>query len=241
MSTNLLAIQKEFIEKLFQYKAVPGGIASPYAIERFNVYRQSIYENCRRALELTFPYVWKAFSEKNISANNIVGVFLKDIDHWPTSGCLDDWGDKFPHFLLTISEGSTELRDLAQYEWLCNKANFLPEMPAFSAADLTSLSEVEQTNLTFCFQPSFALHYTTFPLGKFIKELPLESEYWVIIMRSNSQILTYKLSTAWALFFKLLQENHTLTTAYEIIVSSYPDFDLTAALAFLLEKKLCQI
>jgi hypothetical protein len=240
MPNNLLNTQKEFIEKIFQYKAFPAGLNPSYPAERFNVYRLSIFENCRRALELTFPYVWQALEENNISANNIVGHFLKDINHWPTSGCLDDWGGEFPDFLLTIPNISKELRDLAKYEWLCNVANFSPVVSALSAEELSCLSESEQINFTFQFQPSFFMHYTTFPLGTFIKELPNNKAHWVIVIRADNQIFTYEIKEEWARFYQKLQEKFTLMDANEAIISTCSDFELASALAFLFEKRLCQ-
>lgn len=240
MLNNLLAIQKEFIEKIFQYKEFPTGLNSPYPLERFNVYRQTIFENCRRALELTFPYVWQALEEKNILPNNIVGLFLRDRNNWPTSGCLDDWGTNFPSFLETIPGGSTELKDLAQYEWICNLANFLPEMPFLHANDLMCLSDSKQIDFKFQFQPSCFLHYSTFPLGKFVEELPNDKAHWVTIIRTDNRIFTYEIKEEWGRFYQKLQEKLTLVEAHEEIISIYPDFELAAALAFLFEKKLCQ-
>ncbi len=239
MSNNLAEIQKEFIEKIFQYKAFPAGLVSPNCEARFNVYRQSIFENCRHALEITFPYTWKALAEKNISANHMVGYFLKDINNWPHSGCLDDWGGDFPEFLLTISSGMKAISELAQYEWLCNMASLLPEKPALRSQDLTCLSDDEKMNIVLQFQPSFFLHYITFSLEKIIAEWPGNGGDWVIIIRSGPQILTYNITDEQATFYQKLQQKMTLSEAYEEVTLVYPLFNLANALVFMFEKGLC--
>ncbi len=241
---KLHSFQTEFIKALLNNnKAFPPILASDYPAERFNVYRQTVFDGCRRALALTFPYVWQGLAgTQRISADEIVGRFIQQYANWPDSGCLDYWGGAFPQFLTTITEleEASVWSDLAQYEWYCNLASFAKELPKLLPEDLMALSEEQQLELQVQFQPSFFIHYSSFPLGKFVIGLSLQYPRWVIIIRLNNQVMTYEITDDWALFLKKLQAGKNVTEAYEETSAKYPDFDLTAAITFLLQHGLCQ-
>jgi hypothetical protein len=69
------------------------------------------------SLHHTFPKVWQLLGEER--AREVAGLFMQDLDHWPKSGCLDDWGHQFPGFLKEhmAQDPLFYAADVAAYEW----------------------------------------------------------------------------------------------------------------------------
>lgn len=67
---------------------------------RLNIYRNNILQNLYRALEITFPAVWKLVGKE--CANNLAAIFVEK-KNLPLTNCLDDWGANFPRFYKALS------------------------------------------------------------------------------------------------------------------------------------------
>ncbi|WP_232220652.1 MNIO family bufferin maturase [Legionella tunisiensis] len=103
---------------------------------RFSVYRNTILQNLRHALELTFPAIWQLVGKE--CADSLAWAFVQDKSNLPVTNCLDDWGEKFPQFLQTIKPIAhlSYLKDIAQLEWLRHLSLYAANYRALSPIKL---------------------------------------------------------------------------------------------------------
>jgi len=87
------------------------------AMTRLNIYRNTVTEKLRRALEITYPAIWDLLDVA--CANSVAYAFLQEEKNLPETACLDDWGDHFPEFLRTFQplEKMVYLCDVAKIQW----------------------------------------------------------------------------------------------------------------------------
>src|SRR6266436_6673471 len=114
----LKQIQNQFKNALFDTQMSDiAFIRSQNSILRFNVYRQTVFENLRHALEITYPGIWCLLGSG--CANNVARLYITNETNSPKSGCLDDWGETFGSFLETIPslQPYIYLKDYAHLEW----------------------------------------------------------------------------------------------------------------------------
>src|SRR5262245_42793719 len=91
----MLNIQQQFENALFDVASKDlAFISSPLSQQRFNIYRQTVFESLRHALEITYPGMWQLLGKT--CADNIARYYCSQIEQLPKSGCLDDWGETFP-------------------------------------------------------------------------------------------------------------------------------------------------
>jgi hypothetical protein len=210
------------------------------------IYRNGVFENLCKALQLTFPGVWALLGDE--CANSIAYAFNKEINNLPNTSVLDEWGGAFPDFLGTVQATSSlpYLKDYAHFEWLSHLSNCAENMPSLSLDVLKKINEDEADNIKFSFQPSVFLFQSIFPIDliKNVAENPnadsfdlsLKSTY-IIIGRSNERSLSYFISESYWKFFTCLKNKYSLQEAFEKVASAEEEFDLTNALTFLLSNK----
>jgi hypothetical protein len=242
----LSKIQQQFKETLFDVNQEKDGItfiSSNHSVKRFNIYRQTVIENLRNALEITYPGIWQLLGKE--CADEVARYFSTNQIQLPLSGCLDDWGEKFPSVFAKIEAlGSLPyLEDYANYEW-CKQL-------ALSACKLQPLSKNELANypnklligLQFEFQPSVQLYHSIYPLEA-IEDLMEKVDApcvelnqgpsFAYIVRINTLVETFWLNQSEWLFIKDLKEgcslNEALSSACEI-----KHFNLTKIMCFIFE------
>jgi len=210
------------------------------------IYRNGIFENLCKALQLTFPGVWALLGDE--CANSIAYAFNKEINNLPNTSVLDDWGGSFPDFLGTLQATSSlpYLEDYARFEWLSHLSNCAENMPSLSLDVLKKINEEEANNIRFSFHPSIFLFQSIFPIDliKNVAENPNADSFdlslkptYVVIGRSNIRSLSYFISKSHWQFFTCLKNKYSLQEAFEEIESTEEEFDLVNALTFLLSNK----
>ena len=245
---NLKAIQSDFYKSLFQKKQdYPSFISSSYPSERFDVYRQTIFENMRNALQITFPGIWKLLGEE--SANSVANAFCKIEKHLPSTGCLDDFGKAFINFLGNLKELAElpYLKDYASYEWSKHKAYGAARSTYITASDLKQIPEDKIDNISFTLIPSLFLFSSSFPINDIqeIIENPNSSsinltstQAYNIILCPEDEVITFWIEQNLWKFIQYLTKGKTLAQATHKIQEKHPDFNLSDAIHFILEKQL---
>lgn len=247
---KLKLLQENFKQALFQDKPMPSHthfIQSDYPNERLNIYKQTIIQNLRQALEITYPGVWVLLGRE--CADSVAYAYIKNQDNLPISGCLDEWGESFVDFLDKQPELETlpYLKDYAHYEWLKHLAYGQADSDFFTYDDLTKLTEHELANAIFYFQPSVYLMQSAFPLDNILTiienpdsetfQLTQENRH-ILIVRSEHQVITYWITQEYYLFFNYLKQELSLEKAIHKIEENYPEFNLAEILIFLINNKL---
>lgn len=239
--------QATFLDCLLDRECDADFIQSTSPLERLSVYRNTMYENLRNALELTFPGVWKLLGEE--CANSVAKAFCKKEGNLPTTGCLDDWGVQFPKFLAKQKEldAVPYIQDFAEYEWLRSKAFAAKDCTALTFADLERVALDQVDSLCFSFVPSLFKYFSDFPLDDIQHQVddpsaePLvlsDKKAYVLLARFDNQLCTYWVSESLWFFVNTLALGRSLAVAAEELTERYPDFDLTQSLLFLFQKKL---
>ena len=116
---------------------------------RISIYRNTILQNLRHALEITFPAIWKLVGQE--CADSLAYLFVQDKINLPVSNCLDDWGKKFPKFLQNMKPIShlVYLKDIAQVEWLKHLSYCAKDYQPFDPANSTKNSRQSRGTITF--------------------------------------------------------------------------------------------
>lgn len=218
-------------------------ISSSYAKERFSVYRQTLLENLRNTLELTFPGLWVLLGAE--CANSIAYAFIKKLEHLPTTCCLDDWGYEFTSFFETVTEliSLPYLKDVAVLEWFKHLSYYAAEMDGIDLSSLQHLSEQQLNEVKFNFQPSVFLLQSPFPLQKIFEvienpnaeavDLSGDGAYAVVVRIEHRVEIYWVCQQEWH-FLNALKQGKTLPQAYE----QEPSVDITKMILFMFDKKL---
>lgn len=245
---ELVKLQQAFFDNIFVNTAPElDFISSEFAKERFNIYRQTIFENMRNALQITFPDIWNLLGEE--CANNLAFAYCAHEKNLPKSGCLDDFGAEFPDFLLTIKQlqALPYLRDYAHYEWLKHLAYGAREAEHFSILELQNIPEAEIGNIKFVFIPACFLFASKFPIndiekiaiGEIHRMIRLSNcPAYGIITRTKGFVQTRWIDEILWRFIKHLSNGYSLSDSTKYAQSLNENFDLTGAIAFLLQSQL---
>ena len=222
-------------------------ISSNHAKERLDIYRQTIFENMRNALEITFSGVWSLIGKE--CADNATYLFLKHQKNLPTSGCIDNWGQEFSNFLGSAKELQhlIYLKEFASYEWLKHLSYGAKEAKYIEVSEISSIPQEKIDTAKFIFLPSVFTFSSKYKINE-IEEIidnpnapPIKSinnESYAIIARPNNIIFTYWIKNDLFLFLEDLINGSNLTEASKKISQLYPEFDLTNAISFILQKQI---
>jgi hypothetical protein len=222
-------------------------INSDYAAERLAIYRKTIIENMRNALQITFPGVWKLLGTD--CADSVAQLFCLNKKHLPSSGCLDDFGDLFPSFLGNLKELSSlpYLEDYATYEWLKHKAYITyEEILPIKPSDLQTIPAEQIDYVSFSFIPSFISFMSKFSIKEIQEILDgtnsssinlTVSDHYGIIVYVDQQLFTYWLSEELWRFINYLSRGMNLITALENTLEKFANFQLESAIHFLLQNQ----
>ena len=244
---ELLKLQKSFYRNIFNKDDDLSFISSNFPQERFDVYRQTVFENMINALRITYPGVWKLLGE--ICANSVANSYCKTAKNLPKTGCLDDFGGNFPEFLSTLKQLSKlpYLKDYANYEWFKHLSYMAEDSKSISPSDLINISEDEMDYVKFHFCPSVHIFQSKYPLFDIheivedtsAKAITLKSEAaYGVIGRKKNEIHTYWTAEDVWLFIKKLFEGATLLKSTEYVQRINHNFDLSSAVSFVLQAEL---
>jgi hypothetical protein len=126
-----------------------------------NVYRRNLLANAQRALNISFPTVFKLL-DSDIS-ESLVYQFLRHSP--PNQGDWTQWGDNFPHFLATTEVGDNYpyISECATLDWHVHRALHGRDQ-TFSQRSLQVLSESEPEHIFIEFNQNVKIFTSEFPL-----------------------------------------------------------------------------
>lgn len=245
---TLEATQKKLYESLIRNKSSDYSfISSKNPEDRLAVYKQTIFDVLVRALKLTYPGIWGLLGED--CAGNLAKAFCYKAKNLPSSGCLDDWGSEFPRF-ISEQESLKELpylKDYGDYEWLKHLSYSAASAELLNVDVLNALSEDRLQSIGFTFHPSIYMIKSEYALDEIeaLIEKPSSSELnsvtkktYGIIVQSNYIVLTHWVAVDLWFFIETLLSGFSLDKAYQSVIEQYPEFDLTSAISFIIQKKV---
>ncbi|CZI55472.1 TPA: putative DNA-binding domain-containing protein [Legionella pneumophila] len=217
---------------------------------RFDIYRNTILQNLRHSLEMTFPAIWKLIGKG--CADGLALHFIQDKNNLPTTNCLDDWGEKFPLFLKnnpTVSH-LLYLKDIAEIEWLKHLSYCSRDCLVFEPQKLQKHLNDRVEKLILLFNPSVFLYSSSYYLKSIFDliEHPTETgsidfqqiPSYAVISRQKNQTVIHWITHDLFHFLCHIKAGASLGFAYENTLENNPDFDLLTALQFLLRNELLE-
>lgn len=247
---KLNSIQTQFYNTIFnKQNGMLTEIKSDFPGDRINIYRQTILENLRHALQITYPGLWALLGQE--CADSAAYVFCNETINLPSSGNLDDWGKSFPTFLGLQPEllNLPYLNAYGEYEWLKHLAYGELEGKFLTYADFAHLSESDLAldNCTLNFHPTVSFIQSDFPLDKIqeIIDKPngegfdlRKNTTYGLIARSEESVVTYWISEDNFIFFQNIENKLSLADCIENTENKYPNFSIIKAIDFLMVNKL---
>lgn len=216
--------------------------------DRFSIYRNTVIENLRHALALTFPDTWKILG--TACADSVARTFILKEKSLPMTGCLDDWGADFPQYLAKI-ETLRELpyiKDIATIEWYRHRSYCAANTKPLTMRKLKKTLQGDMEKLQFIFRPCVFLHPSNYCLQPIINLLTTPhathtitaeaKPSFALITRNNNTIQIKWLSYELFKLLFLLHHQQPLLQAYASVLDESPHFDLTQAIDFMIEQKL---
>ncbi len=126
-----------------------------------NVYRRNLLANAQRALNISFPTVFKLL-DSDVS-ESLVYQFLRSSP--PNQGDWTQWGNNFPHFLSTTEVGKNYpyLAGCATLDWHVHSALHGRDQ-TFAQASLEALSNNDPDHIFIEFNKNVKVFKSEFPL-----------------------------------------------------------------------------
>lgn len=211
---------------------------------RLGIYRNTVVHNLCRALELTFPIIWKLVGKE--CADNLARAFIHAQENLPITNCLDDWGAGFPEFLKNFQPIAhlSYLKDVAQVEWLKHLSYCAADYKPLNPDELKKYWDNQLDHLQIILNPTLFLYSAPYSLSEIFelmensdtgKQLDLKSKAsYALICRPENQVNIFWVNEDLYRFLENIQQQKLLLTAFENTVITFPEFDLLAALQFIL-------
>ncbi|WP_037310171.1 DNA-binding domain-containing protein [Ruegeria halocynthiae] len=222
--------------------AIPDGLldakAQP-AGRRFSVYRNNVAVSLTEAMHQAFPVITKLLGTKNM--DGLAGIFLRK--HPPLSPLMMFYGEEFPEFLAGMEQLSHlgYLPDIARLELALRRSYHAADsQPVSENALAVSPEDVMRAQLGFA--PAMQVLRSDWPIysiWRFNTEedapKPEPDGQDVLITRPDYDPHPHLLPLGGADWIARLQSGQTIGDAYENTAADFPEFDLGATLALLLQ------
>lgn len=226
-------------------RAVPEGLNDANghpAGRRFDVYRNNVAVSLTEALESGFPVIAKLLGEENFKA--VSGVYLRQSP--PENPLMMHYGRSFPAFLAGF-EPLSHLRylgDVAELELALRRSYHAADSNPLAGDVLARIPENQLENLQLGLAPSVQVVSSPWPIHDIWtfnmvedapKPRPVAQD--VLVVRAEFDPEPLLMPDGGAVFVTALLGGETLGAAASQAVESQPDFDLSAALALLLNSQ----
>jgi len=162
---SLEQLQHQFIRGIYQPQPDSQNFVDPGSLtaqEQLAIYRGSVLGGLVTALGDIYPAIKRSVGERFFDAMALRYAKV----HPSRSASLDDYGEEFPQFLgeFDALDDYPYLVDLARLEWHWHLAFHCSNPNAFDPAQLSSISEADQSRIRFGLQSSLFLLNSDFPL-----------------------------------------------------------------------------
>ncbi|WP_170764218.1 DNA-binding domain-containing protein [Ruegeria lacuscaerulensis] len=222
--------------------AIPDGLldsAAQPAGRRFSVYRNNVAVSLTEAMHQAFPVITKLLGQKNM--DGLSGIFLRK--HPPSSPLMMFYGEKFPDFLGGMEQLSHlgYLADVARLELALRRSYHAADSEA-APADALALPPEDIMQAKLGFAPSMHIlrsGWPVFSIWRFNTEedaaKPQPGPEDTLITRPDYDPVPHLLPVGGADWIAAIQTGQTIGGAFEETAAQFPEFDLGATLALLLQ------
>ena len=224
---------------------MPQGLCAwngPDPARRFEVYRNNVRQGLLGALSSRFPAVERIVGRDffTLMASEFISV------NPPRSPVLLAYGEAFPDFVAQFEAARSLvwLADVARLEWARGQAYHAADAVPLAATAFAALAPEALGDAVLTPHPSLCLLSSPFPVATLwamnADEMPLApitdwSGEDALIVRPHGLVRVYRLPPGAHAFFSALSGGESLGESAETALAAMPDFDLTAALALLIE------
>ena len=222
--------------------AVPEGLldaAERPAGRRFSVYRNNVAVSLTEAMHQAFPVITRLLGPQNM--DGLAGIFLRK--HPPSSPLMMFYGEEFPEFLANMEQLSHigYLADVARLELALRRSYHAADsQPAPPDALSVDPEEIVLARLEFA--PAMQVLRSDWPLfsiWRFNSEdgapKPTAGAEDVLITRPDYDPIPQLLPEGGALWIQQVVAGQSIGEAFEHTSTEFPEFDLGATLALLLQ------
>lgn len=226
--------------------AVPAGLTAPAggaADKRFAVYRNNVTVGLIDALADTFPAIVRLLGERFFRAMARVYV----ADHPPASPLIFEYGRDFPDFIAGFEPARKHfyLADVARLERLWLDAYHAADADPISPADLATVTPESLAETRFRAHPATRLMRSRFAAASIFSANRSGAASLVgidptvpedaLITRPECNVEVRNLPPGGAAFLTALCGGQTLAAAAGMAASEAADFDLSMAIAAMLQ------
>lgn len=207
---------------------------------RFSVYRNNVAVSLTEAMHTAFPVVTKLLGSQNM--DGLAGLYLRA--HPPKSQLMMFYGADFPDFIAGMKqlEHLGYLPDVARLELALRRSYHAADARPIDTGmlALTAPELLMQTRLGFA--PSAIVLRSDWPIYDIwryntVEDAPKPEPVAqdVVILRPEFDPSPHPLPPGGAEWIAQMAAGHTIGEAVDAVMSSHPDFDLSAPLAVLLQ------
>ena len=229
--SKLAELQANFIHDCLSGPLTPDNTLMANDIDTQNIsaqglmgiYQNSAIANITNSLSLSYPVIEK------LVGSDFFRAMCKQyiVNHWPTSGNMDDYGESFSSFLAKFEQAKhlNYLEDVAQLEWLFHQSSLAHDSRHF---DWTNLEKVASSDtLTFLLSPSVSIMSSTMPIDKIWLmnqinapeniELSLDGDSgtFIVLFRQGLKIEMMTVVASEFMFLQSIENGHDFEVAIE--------------------------
>src|SRR5208283_3270648 len=226
--------------------ALVSGPAGKAAAKRYNVYRNNVTVSLIDALAAVYPAVQRITGVEFFRA--MARFHIRETP--PTSPLLFEYGRDFPTFIerYEYAQGMPWLADAARIERAWLDAYHAADAGPLTASDLASFPPERLADLVFEPHPAtrvlrsgfaavtiFAANRAPGP----VEAIDASQAEDALITRPEFDVVVRRLAPAEAEFLSALIDGRPLGEAAGAALEAYPDFDIGAGVATLIESGAC--
>ncbi|MEM7319931.1 MAG: DNA-binding domain-containing protein [Pseudomonadota bacterium] len=206
---------------------------------RFDVYRNNVAVSLTEAMHQAFPVIAKLLGRQNM--DGLAGIYLRR--HPPNSPLMMHYGEDFPAFLSGMEQLAHlgYLADVARLE-LALRRSYHAADGAELPPDALTLTPEDLMRSSFRFAPAVEVVRSPWPIHAIWlfntatdAPKPQAESQDVVITRPEYDPQPLVLPAGGADLIDALRSGQTLAEAYEKVVETTPEFDLSFTLALLLQ------
>ena len=212
-------------------------------IARLSIYKNNFYFSLIEVLADTFPTVKKILGDEFFKAT--CQNYLQQTP--PTSPIVLESGEQFPAFLKNFKPIShiEYLADVAMFDWYRQCSYHSPFETALNQEDFQKFnpnhlvfSKVTPVDSAFILSSNYAV-YSIWELNQAPEsqkqQVDSNDKESVLIIQDDGDIQVYLLDENLYEFLNLLTQENTIANALEHVMSSEPEFNASAAIAFIIQ------
>src|SRR5271166_1474744 len=226
--------------------ALVSGPAGKAAAKRYNVYRNNVTVSLIDALAAVYPAVQRVTGVEFFRA--MARFHIRETP--PTSPLLLEYGRDFPAFIerYEYARGMPWLADAARIERAWLDAYHAADVRPLTASDLASVPAERLADLVFAPHPATWVLRSRFAAVTIVaanrapgpvEAIDASQAEDALITRPESDVVVRRLAPGEAEFLSALIAGRPLGEAVGATLEAYPDFDIGAGVATLIESGAC--